>query len=83
MIGENIMEGLVYELKIAAKGAHGEGIGKVGEFIIFVKNAKTRIGNTYKVKLIKAYRTFGYAELVDNSTKYVGNGSLIDLSVSA
>ncbi|MGC8652289.1 MAG: TRAM domain-containing protein [Candidatus Micrarchaeia archaeon] len=82
-MGEQVMEGLVYELKIIAKGAHGEGIGRVGDFVVFVKNAKTRTGNTYKVKLTKAYRTFGYAELEESNGQFVGSGSLVDLSVPA
>ena len=82
-MGEELVEGSVYELKIGAKGAHGEGIGRIGNYVVFVKNAKTRVGNTYKVKLTKAYRTFGYAELNDNSEHFVGSGSLIDLSAHA
>ncbi|MGC8647629.1 MAG: TRAM domain-containing protein [Candidatus Micrarchaeia archaeon] len=82
-MGESIVEGGVYELKIDAKGAHGEGIGKIGDFVVFVKNAKTRIGNIYKVRLTKAYRTFGYAELHESGENFVGNGSMIDLTMRA
>ena len=50
-------------MKVDAKGARGEGIGRIGNFVVFVKNAKTRIGNVYKVKVTKVHRTFAYAEL--------------------
>jgi predicted RNA-binding protein with TRAM domain len=59
-------EGLEYSMKVDAKGARGEGIGKHRQFVIFVKNAKTRIGNIYKVKVTKVHRTFAYAELKDS-----------------
>ncbi len=80
MMGESIEEGIEYELRVDAKGAHGEGIG---EITVFIQNAKTRIGNKYKVKITKLHRTFAYAELSDNSGKYVGNGSLLDLTITA
>lgn len=75
-----IEEGQEYSLKVDAKGARGEGIGKIGDLVVFVKNAKTRIGNMYKVKVTKVHRTFAYAELKDAKQQFVGNGSLVDLS---
>ena len=48
---DGIEEGLVYDMRVDAKGARGEGIGKIGKFVVLVKNAKTRIGNIYKVKV--------------------------------
>ena len=73
-------EGVVYDLKVDAKGARGEGIGKIGKFVILVKNAKTRIGNIYKVKVTRVYRTFAYAELNDAKRQFIGSGSLIDFT---
>ncbi|MDE1870804.1 MAG: TRAM domain-containing protein [Candidatus Micrarchaeota archaeon] len=74
----SVEEGTEYSMKVDAKGARGEGIGKIGNFVIFVKNAKTRIGNVYKVKVTKVHRTFAYAELRDPKHQFIGNGSLID-----
>ncbi|MCL4404911.1 TRAM domain-containing protein [Candidatus Marsarchaeota archaeon] len=74
-----IEEGMELDLKVEAKGARGEGIGKVGDFVIFVNHAKTRIGNIYKVKITKLHRTFGYAELAASAEKFIGNGSVIEL----
>ncbi|OJI07948.1 translation initiation factor IF-2 subunit beta [Candidatus Micrarchaeum sp.] len=74
-----IEEGMELDLKVEAKGARGEGIGKVGDFVIFVNHAKTRIGNIYKVKITKMHRTFGYAELSGSAEKFIGNGSVIEL----
>ncbi|MGD0510631.1 MAG: TRAM domain-containing protein [Candidatus Micrarchaeaceae archaeon] len=74
----DIGEGLEYSMRVDAKGARGEGIGRIGNFVIFVKNAKTRIGNVYKVKVTKIHRTFAYAELKDSKQQFIGNGSLVD-----
>ncbi|MGC8479000.1 MAG: TRAM domain-containing protein [Candidatus Micrarchaeia archaeon] len=74
----SIEEGEVYSLAVKAKDARGIGIGKVGNFVIFIKNAKTRIGNIYKVKVTKVHRTFAYAELVDSEKSFIGNGSILE-----
>lgn len=74
----DITEGLVYDMKVDAKGAKGEGIGRVGNLVVFIKNAKTRIGNMYRVKITKVYRTFAYAELSDAKYQFIGAGSLVD-----
>lgn len=79
MVEEYVEEGTEYNLKVDAKGARGEGIGRIGDFVVFINNAKTRIGNIYKVKVTKVHRTFAYAELKDSKQQYIGNGSLIDL----
>ena len=80
MTARDLEEGTVYDLKVDAKGARGEGIGKVGKFVVLVKNAKTRIGNIYKVKVTRVYRTFAYAELNDEKRQFIGSGSLIDFT---
>ena len=77
---DGIEEGLVYDMRVDAKGARGEGIGKIGKFVVLVKNAKTRIGNIYKVKVTRVYRTFAYAELNDLKHQFIGSGSLIDFT---
>ena len=77
---DGVEEGLVYDMRVDAKGARGEGIGKIGKFVVLVKNAKTRIGNIYKVKVTRVYRTFAYAELNDLKHQFIGSGSLIDFT---
>lgn len=74
-----VEEGEMYHVAVRAKDARGAGIGRVGNFVIFIKNAKTRIGNIYKVKVTKVYRTFAYAELAEGEKQFVGNGSLLEL----
>ncbi len=74
-----VEEGEMYHVAVKAKDARGAGIGRVGNFVIFIRNAKTRIGNIYKVKVTKVYRTFAYAELVEGGKQFVGNGSLLEL----
>ena len=75
---DSVMEGETYDLNIKAKNMRGEGIGMVRNIVVFVKNAKTRIGKVYKIKITKAYRTFAYAETIGENSKYfIGNGSLI------
>lgn len=79
-IARDLEEGTVCDLKVDAKGARGEGIGKVGKLVVLVRNAKTRIGNIYKVKVTRVYRTFAYAELNDDKRQFLTGGSLIDFS---
>jgi len=82
-VEDELVEGQVYEISIKAKNIHGEGIGSINNNIVFVKNAKTRIGKTYKVRISKIYRTFAYAELVneesDNRKYFIGNGSILTI----
>ena len=73
------MEGGEYTLCVGAKDAQGFGIARLGNFVVFVKNAKTRIGNIYKVKVTKVYRTFAYAEVCNRNQLIIGNGSLVKL----
>ncbi|MEM3181455.1 MAG: TRAM domain-containing protein [Candidatus Micrarchaeaceae archaeon] len=79
---EALAEGSVYDVSIRAKNMHGEGIGNISGNIVFIKNAKTRVGKTYKIRITKVYRTFAYGELLssesENNSKYfIGNGSLV------
>ncbi len=69
--------GGTYDLRIAAKDPRGEGIGRINDVVVFVKNAKSRLGKTYKVRITDTYKTFAYAEQIDNSKPFIGNGSLI------
>lgn len=79
-IAEVVELGSVHDVRVDAKGARDEGIGKVGDFVVFIKNAKTRIGNVYRVKVTKVYRTFAYGEPIDRTRKFIGNGSVIDFA---
>lgn len=58
---DEIEEGEVINIKIIAKNTKGEGIGKVGESFVFVRNCD-KIGKEYKVRIIKKYRTYAIAE---------------------
>ena len=73
-----LSEGEEFLVKVGAKDAHGEGIARIGNLVIFVKNGKTRIGNMYKIKLTKIHRTFAYARLVENKRQLIGNGSVLE-----
>ena len=76
---DGLVEGETYDLRLSARSPKGEGIGRINDIVVFVKNAKTRIGKTHRVRITKLYRTFAYAELTDpgNSKYFIGNGSLI------
>jgi len=74
---DELTEGEFCEVKVVAKNPHGEAIGKVKNLIVFVRNAKTRIGKSYKVKITKVHRTFAYAEPIEGNKYFIGNGSLI------
>ena len=78
-VEESVEEGLEYDLQVRAKGARGEGIGRIGDFVVFVNNAKTRIGNNYKVRVTKVHRTFAYAEVSNPTRDFIGNGSMLEL----
>ncbi len=70
-------EGGTYQVRVDAKNPKGEGIGKINDIVVFIRNAKARSGKTYTVKITKLHRTFAYAELLENSKYFIGNGSLI------
>ncbi|MEM4839907.1 MAG: TRAM domain-containing protein [Candidatus Micrarchaeaceae archaeon] len=73
-----IVEGSEHEVKVIAKGASGEGISRIEEIPVIIRNAKIRIGNTYKVKITKVYRTFVYAELNEGKEQMIGT-SVVEL----
>lgn len=58
-----LSEGGEYQVQVRAKSARGEGIGKVGDVVVLITDAKTRIGKEYNVKVTKMHRTFAYAEI--------------------
>jgi predicted RNA-binding protein with TRAM domain len=62
-----IEKGELVDLQIRAKTPHGEGIGKVRETMVFVRNAKTRMGKSYKVRITDVHRSFAYAELAEEN----------------
>ena len=78
LYGGQVEEGVDYDLRVDAKGINGEGIGRLGRIVVFVKDGKTRVGNTYKVKVTKMYRTFCNAQLVEQKSKpIVGDVTLM------
>jgi predicted RNA-binding protein with TRAM domain len=77
---EELIEGETYDVRLSARNPKGEGIGRIDDVVVFVRNAKARIGKTHKVRITKLYRTFAYAELAepfDNSKYFIGNGGLL------
>lgn len=52
----------VYTLKIDSYNSEGEGVGRLDDYVIFVKGALT--GETVEVKLIKVAKTYAYARLL-------------------
>lgn len=74
---ENVVVGETYEMRVAAKDPRGEGIGRINDVVVFMRNTKPRLGKTYKVKITNIHKTFAYAEPLDNSKPFIGNGTLI------
>ncbi len=73
---DNIEEGSEYEVQVLSKSARGEGIGKISNMVVFIKDAKTRIGNKYKIRITKVHRTFAYAELNGAEHEFIGSSML-------
>jgi predicted RNA-binding protein with TRAM domain len=69
--------GSMYDVKVSVRDPKGEGICRIRDTVVFVKNTRVRLGKTYKVKITKSFKSFAYAELVENSKYFIGNGSLI------
>ncbi len=82
-MSDELVEGELYEVQVKAKNHNGEGIGHVGETMVFIKNAKIRMGKTYKVKITSKTDSCAYAEPLvsfeqEQSNKYlIGNGTLL------
>ncbi len=78
-MADGLVEGEMYDMLLNARSPKGEGIGRINDIVVFVKNAKARIGKIHKVKITKLHRTFAYAELIqgEDSKYFIGNGSLI------
>ena len=74
---EDLVVGETYDMRIAAKDPRGEGIGRINNVVVFVRNTKSRLGKTYKVRITNTHETFAYAEPIDNSKPFIGNGTLI------
>ncbi len=77
---EELVEGETYDVRLSARNPRGEGIGKIENVVVFVKDANARIGKIHKIRITKLYRTFAYAELVDsinNSKYFINSGSII------
>lgn len=78
IIDEQPVENQEYDMKVFAKSPNGDGISKLGKFVVFIKNSKTKIGSKYKIKITKIYRTYATGEINYNTKQYIGN-SLIEL----
>lgn len=70
-------EGATYDVRIVARNQRGEGIGRIEGVVVFIKNAKARIGREYRVRITNSHKTFAYAESLEETRPLIGNGSLI------
>nr|WP_302596557.1 23S rRNA (uracil(1939)-C(5))-methyltransferase RlmD [uncultured Cellulosilyticum sp.] len=57
-----ILKNQHYEIEIIDLGAQGEGIGKIGEFTVFVPDAIT--GDKVEVRLVKVKKSYGYGKMM-------------------
>ncbi|WP_054743590.1 23S rRNA (uracil(1939)-C(5))-methyltransferase RlmD [Cellulosilyticum ruminicola] len=57
-----ILKNKHYEIEIIDLGAQGEGVGKIGEFTVFVPEAIT--GDVVEVRLIKVKKSYGYGKVM-------------------
>lgn len=61
-----VSPGDVIEVRIESVNGHGDGIGRVDDFTIFVKGA--RKGERCKARIIEVKRTYATAEKIDGSS---------------
>ena len=57
-----ILKNKHYEIEIIDLGAQGEGVGKIGEFTVFVPEAIT--GDVVEVRLVKVKKSYGYGKVM-------------------
>ena len=63
-----VMEGKTYKVNIEGIGDEGDGIAKIGDFVIFVPG--TKVGDKVDVKIEKVFRSNAFALVVkDEDTK--------------
>ncbi|MDE1860369.1 MAG: TRAM domain-containing protein [Candidatus Micrarchaeota archaeon] len=74
---KQLIEGGLYDLRISARAPQGDGMGRISNMIVYLRNNRARIGKTYKVKITSLHKDFAYAEALDNSKPFIGNGTLI------
>lgn len=55
--------GKVYQLAITDLGSQGDGVGKVGGFVVIVP--ETRVGQTYKVRITRVGSKMAFGQVVD------------------
>lgn len=65
MVGEVLAEGDVIDVKVIAKNSKDEGIARFEDSVIFIKDQDLRIGKEYKVKILKKFRTYFVAKVVE------------------
>lgn len=53
----------IIELEIFSRGNKGDGVGKIGDFVVFVPQAEIR--KLYKVKITKVFKNFAIGEILD------------------
>lgn len=59
----NLKVGQEYEVAIREMGEKGDGIAKIDDFVIFVKN--TKIGQQVRVRITDLQPNFGFAEVIE------------------
>lgn len=60
---ENLEKGQIVELKIDNIGSEGDGVGRIDDFVIFVKNALP--SEVVKVKILSVSKSYAKAQIVD------------------
>lgn len=55
--------GKVYQIAITDLGSQGDGVGKVGGFVVIVP--ETRIGSTYQVKITRIGGKMAFGQVVE------------------
>jgi predicted RNA-binding protein with TRAM domain len=56
-VGEEVV------LTIEGSGEKGDGVGRVKNFVVFVKGAKK--GDRIKIKIVKVFKKMGFGEIIE------------------
>ena len=59
----SVKEGTILDVTVTETGKRGDGVAHVGSYVVFVTNARVKIGDCVKVKVVKISRNTAFSVL--------------------